>query len=75
MTKQEKLGLETFPKQRTFCECHILDRDVRAHRTLFTDHTYDNVRHSKNPENPHYNVPAEYFLLTSIPLISDWEPL
>ena len=65
MTKQEKLGLELFQTKGLCAECHILDRDVRAHRTLFTDHTYDNLGIPKNPENPHYNVPAEYFLLTS----------
>ena len=65
MTKYEKLGLELYQNKGLCAECHILDRDVRAHRTLFTDHTYDNLGIPKNPENPHYNVPAEYFLLTS----------
>ncbi|WP_455586639.1 cytochrome-c peroxidase [Bacteroides sp.] len=65
LTAQEKLGLELFKHKGLCAECHILDRDVRARRTLFTDHTYDNLGIPKNPENPHYRVPSEYFLLTS----------
>lgn len=64
LTAQEKLGLDLFENKGLCAECHILDRDVRARRTLFTDHTYDNLGIPKNPDNPHYRVPAEFFLLT-----------
>ena len=65
LTPQEKLGLDVFQNKGLCAECHILERDVKARRTLFTDHTYDNLGIPKNPRNPHYCVPAEYFLLTS----------
>ena len=64
LTAQEKLGLDLFESKGLCAECHILERDVIARRTLFTDHTYDNLGIPKNPENPHYCVPREYFLLT-----------
>lgn len=64
LTAQEKVGLDLFENKGLCAECHILERDVIARRTLFTDHTYDNLGIPKNPENPHYCVPQEYFLLT-----------
>lgn len=65
LTKQEKRGLNLFEEKGKCAECHVLTRDIRAHRTLFTDHTYDNLGIPKNPENPHYQVPHTYFLLTA----------
>lgn len=65
LTEQEKLGLDLFENKGLCAECHILDRDVRARRTLFTDHTYDNLGIPRNPRNPHYRVPSEYFLLSA----------
>lgn len=64
-TAQEKQGLDLFENKGLCAECHILERDVLARRTLFTDHTYDNLGIPRNTGNPHYLVPAEYFLLTS----------
>lgn len=64
LTAQEKRGLKLFEDKGQCAECHILDRDERARRVLFTDHTYDNLGIPKNEKNPHYNVPQAYFLLT-----------
>lgn len=65
LTAQEARGKELFKEKGQCAECHVLDRDKRAHRTLFTDHTYDNLGIPKLPDHPHYKVPAEYFLLTA----------
>lgn len=64
-TPPEKRGLRLFKNKGKCAECHILDKDERAHRVLFTDHTYDNLGIPRNPANPHYRVPARYFLLTN----------
>lgn len=64
MTPSEKRGLELFKDKGMCAECHILDEDERAGRVLFTDHTYDNLGIPRNPDNPHYQVPSGYFLLT-----------
>ncbi len=65
LTAQEARGKELFKEKGQCAECHVLDRDKRAHRTLFTDHTYDNLGIPKLPDHSHYKVPAEYFLLTA----------
>lgn len=64
MTPAEKRGLKLFKDKGMCAECHILDKDERARRVLFTDHTYDNLGIPRNPDNPHYRVPSAYFLLT-----------
>ena len=64
LTKQEMRGMELFQDKGQCANCHIMDRDEQAHRILFTDFTYDNLGIPKNPDNPHYKVPAKYFLLT-----------
>lgn len=61
MTDAEKRGLELFKDKGLCAECHIMEDDPRAGRPLFTDHTYDNLGFPRNPENPHYRVPAKYF--------------
>lgn len=63
LTEAEKRGLELFKEKGMCAECHILDNDPRAGRPLFTDHTYDNLGIPRNPANPHYRVPADYFTL------------
>jgi cytochrome c peroxidase len=63
-TDSECRGMELFKDKAMCAECHILDKDERAGRVLFTDHTYDNLGIPRNPENPHLRIPADYFLLT-----------
>lgn len=63
-TPPEIRGMELFKDKGKCAECHILDNDGRANRVLFTDHTYDNLGIPRNSANPHYQVPAGYFLLT-----------
>lgn len=63
-TETESRGMDLFKDKGMCAECHILDKDERAGRVLFTDHTYDNLGIPRNPENPHLRVPASYFLLT-----------
>lgn len=65
LTAQEMRGMELFQGRGLCANCHIMEPDERAHRILFTDHTYDNLGLPKNPDNPHYRVSAPYFLLTS----------
>lgn len=60
LTKQEKKGLELFKKKALCAECHVLERDKRADRVLFTDHTYDNLGIPSNPNNPFFLVPEPY---------------
>lgn len=64
LTESEKRGKKLFKDKGKCAECHILDKDERADKILFTDHTYDNLGIPKNPENPHYTVPEKFFLLT-----------
>lgn len=59
-TKQEKKGLKLFKKKALCAECHVLDRDERAGRVLFTDHTYDNLGIPSNPSNPFFLVAEPY---------------
>lgn len=61
MTDAEKRGLELFKDKALCAECHIMEDGPRAGKPLFTDHTYDNLGFPRNPENPHYHVPAKYF--------------
>lgn len=65
LTKEEKRGLDLFKHKAMCAECHILDKDPRAGKILFTDHTYDNLGIPRNPDNPHYQVPSEFFTLTA----------
>lgn len=65
LTAQEKRGMDLFQDKGQCANCHIMEPDERAHRVLFTDFTYDNLGIPVNPDNPHHNVPARYFLLTS----------
>lgn len=60
LTHEEKKGLTLFKEKGLCAECHILEKDKRAGRVLFTDHTYDNLGIPSNPENPFYQVPAPY---------------
>lgn len=56
LTTQEERGLELFEGKGLCAECHILEADERAGRTLFTDHTYDNLGIPSNPDNPFFTV-------------------
>lgn len=60
LTKQEKKGLKLFKDKGLCAECHVLEKDERAGRVLFTDHTYDNLGIPSNPENPFFTVPAPH---------------
>lgn len=60
LTKLEKKGLELFKEKALCAECHVLERDERAKRILFTDHTYDNLGIPSNPDNPFFLVPEPY---------------
>lgn len=64
LTAQEKRGMGLFQDKGQCANCHIMDQDESAHHILFTDFTYDNLGIPKNLNNPHYKVPAKYFLLT-----------
>lgn len=63
-TEAEQRGMELFKDKGMCAECHIMDKDPRAGRVLFTDHTYDNLGIPRNPHNPHLGVSPDYFLLT-----------
>lgn len=65
LTEQEMRGMELFQGEGQCANCHVMEQDERAHQILFTDFTYDNLGIPKNLDNPHYKVPAEYFLLTA----------
>lgn len=60
LSKEEEKGLKLFKEKALCAECHILEKDERAGRTLFTDHTYDNLGIPSNPDNPFFSVPAPY---------------
>ena len=60
LTKQEKKGLKLFKEKGLCAECHVLDKDERAGRVLFTDHTYDNLGIPSNPDNPFFTVQAPF---------------
>lgn len=60
LTEQEKKGLELFDGKGLCAECHILEADERAGKTLFTDHTYDNLGIPSNPDNPFFKVPVPH---------------
>lgn len=40
-TDSELRGMNLFKDKGMCAECHVLDKDERAERVLFTDHTYD----------------------------------
>lgn len=63
-TPPEKRGYKLFKDKGKCAECHILDKDKYARRVLFTDHTYDNLGIPRHLDNPHFQVPEGYFLLT-----------
>lgn len=60
LSKEEKKGLHLFKGKALCAECHVLDRDKRAHRVLFTDHTYDNLGIPSNSDNPFFTVPVPH---------------
>lgn len=59
-TPQEKRGHELFEEKALCAECHVLDKDERAGRVLFTDHTYDNLGIPAHHESPFFSLTAEY---------------
>lgn len=60
LTRQEKKGLKLFEKKALCAECHRLEKDERAGKTLFTDHTYDNLGIPSNGDNPFFTVSEPY---------------
>lgn len=60
LTEIEKKGLKLFKKKGKCAECHILEPDPRAHKILFTDHTYDNLGIPRNTESPYFSLPEQY---------------
>lgn len=62
LTRQEKKGWKLFKGKALCAECHVIDRDERAGKVLFTDHTYDNLGIPSNPDNPFFQVGPPYNL-------------
>lgn len=60
LSEEEVLGLALFKEKALCAECHILDDDPVAGRTLLTDHTYDNLGIPVHLENPFFSVPAAF---------------
>lgn len=61
LTPAEQSGLDLFKGMKAKCSaCHSIDPFDADTPALFTDFTYDNLGVPKNPENPFYNLPAEY---------------
>lgn len=65
LTPDEARGLELFEdvNKGTCASCHSIDKNSDG-KVLFTDFTYDNLGIPKNPDNPNYKVPCEYFLFS-----------
>lgn len=59
-SEDEKRGYELFKDKAMCAECHIVDKDQRAGRILFTDHTYDNLGIPANYESPFFTLSSEY---------------
>lgn len=62
LTRLEKKGWKLFKGKALCAECHAIDRDKRAGKVLFTDHTYDNLGIPSNPDNPFFRVGPPYNL-------------
>lgn len=60
LDEEETLGLALFREKALCAECHILDDDPVAGRTLLTDHTYDNLGIPVHSENPFFSVPETF---------------
>ena len=60
LTAQEALGLSLFDEKAKCSACHVLDAQSDGQPALLTDYTYDNVGTPKNPDNPFYNVDADF---------------
>ncbi len=56
LSQQEKKGLALFRGKGKCARCHVIDSKL----PLFTDYTYDNLGVPRNPENPWYQMPAEF---------------
>jgi cytochrome c peroxidase len=60
LTEQESLGLELFNGKARCAACHISEPGENGEPPLFTDYTFDNLGTPRNPENPFYEMDAEY---------------
>ncbi|QXP87577.1 cytochrome-c peroxidase [Methylococcus capsulatus] len=68
LTKQEKKGMALFEGKAKCANCHSTRGMSYAGKfPLFTDFTYVNTGVPRNPENPFYQMPAEFN-----PLGADW---
>lgn len=55
-TPEEEEGWKLFREKALCAECHVTEKDERAGKVLFTDHTYDNLGIPANPDNPFFRV-------------------
>ena len=62
LTEQETNGLELFndPEKGNCAACHPSALGENGEPPLFTDFSFDNLGTPKNPENPFYNMDAEF---------------
>jgi cytochrome c peroxidase len=58
-TSSEARGLSLFEGKGKCAQCHVTTPDPKAHRPLFTDHTYDNLGIPRNEESHYYSMPPE----------------
>jgi cytochrome c peroxidase len=56
-TQEEKSGFELFQGNGKCAQCHVVTKDPKAHKALFTDHTYDNLGIPKNEHNRFLDMP------------------
>lgn len=57
LTEQETRGFDIFQNKGLCTECHIIQE---GNQPLFTNHTYSNIGIPANPNNPFYNVDANF---------------
>jgi cytochrome c peroxidase len=60
LSKEERLGLQMFKAKGKCANCHILDEGPNGEPALLTDFTFDNLGVPKNPENPWYDMSADF---------------
>jgi cytochrome c peroxidase len=56
-TAQEQNGLDLFKGKGKCAQCHVTTNDPKAHKVLFTDHTYDNLGIPRNEHNRFLDMP------------------
>jgi hypothetical protein len=62
LSKIEMQGMQLFKDEnKAKCaNCHLLKKDRKAGKVLFTDYTYDNIGVPKNDKNPYYTLSLNY---------------